>query len=98
MFGFMFGFIYRSVDLSPMLMHSSTYLPLIHDLLEFKLNRVTLDANTAPNSSAPGNKRKTYDLNSNNDKFFNKYAGVSFPEVVEANEKELVEVSVCEYV
>ena len=79
-----------------MLMHSSTYLPLIHDLLDFKLNRVTVDtsSSTPAAAAAPGaGKKKTSDLNSGSDRFFGKYAGVSFPEVVEANEKELGEVS-----
>jgi hypothetical protein len=38
-------------------------------------------------------KKKTYDLNTQSDQFFSRYAGVPFPEAVEANEKELAEVS-----
>jgi hypothetical protein len=40
-------------------------------------------------------KKKTYDLNTQVDQFFGKYAGSPFPEAVEANEKELAEV--CAY-
>lgn len=33
----------RSLDLFPLLTHSSSYLSLIHDLLPFHLNKVTID-------------------------------------------------------
>lgn len=38
-------------------------------------------------------KKKTYDLNTQVDAFYNKYASAIFPEAIEANEKELAEVS-----
>ena len=38
-------------------------------------------------------KKKTYDLNTQVDPFFGRFAGSPFPEAVEANEKELAEVS-----
>jgi hypothetical protein len=38
-------------------------------------------------------KKKTYDLNSQADAFYCKYASAIFPEAIEANEKELAEVS-----
>jgi hypothetical protein len=33
----------RNVDLIPMLSHSWTYQALVHDVLEMKLNRVTVE-------------------------------------------------------
>ena len=38
-------------------------------------------------------KKKTYDLNTQTDPFFGRFAGSPFPEAVEANERELAEVS-----
>lgn len=47
-----------------------------------------------PRGSAPGsNKKKTYDLNTQTDSFLARYAGSPFPEAVDANERELSEVS-----
>jgi hypothetical protein len=86
----------RTCDMALPLSHSSSYQSLIDDLLDLHLNKVTVEvaASTAPasllNNSA---KKKTYDLNSDNDLFFANYAGVPFPEAVEANEVELAEVS-----
>ena len=75
--------------MSPPLMHSSSYQSLIDDLLEHKLNRVTIDVTNKDKDS----KRKTYDVNTVSDLFFAKYAGALFPDAVEANEKELSEVN-----
>ncbi len=80
----------RSSDLFPVLQHNSTYQALIGDLLDFKLNRVTVEVNDKASSSI---KKKTYDLNVATDNFFNRFAGAPFPEAVEAYEKELNEVS-----
>ena len=38
-------------------------------------------------------KKKTYDLNTQTDPFFGRYAGSPFPDAVNANEKELAEVN-----
>jgi hypothetical protein len=38
-------------------------------------------------------KKKTYDLNTHNDHFLAKYSSAPFPEAVDANEKELAEIS-----
>ena len=43
-------------------------------------------------NTAQAGKKKTYDLNTQSDQFFGRYAGAPFPEAVEANEKELAEV------
>lgn len=79
----------RTADMAPPLLHTSTYQSLIDDLLEHHLNRVTIDV---PIKDGPA-KKKTYDLNTQTDQFFSRYAGAPFPEAVEANEKELAEVS-----
>lgn len=80
----------RTVDMSSPLLHTSTYQALIDDLLDHRLNRVTLETTTKDDANA---KKRTYDLNTQSDPFFGRYAGSPFPEAVEANEKELAEVS-----
>ena len=60
------------------------------DLLDHRLNRVTVELAGKDNTAG---KKKTYDLNTQSDHFFARYAGAPFPEAVEANEKELAEVS-----
>jgi hypothetical protein len=79
----------RTCDMSPPLLHTSTYQGLIDDLLDHRLNRVTIDNN----SKDAQQKKKTYDLNTQDDSFFARFAGSPFPEAVEANESELAEVS-----
>ena len=86
----------RTCDMSPPLQHTSTYQALVDDLLEHRLNRVTVETSLGKDSGAGGSssagQRKTYDLNSQADAFFKSYAGAPFPEAVEANQKELDEV------
>ena len=62
----------RTCDLSTSAMHTSTYQSLIDDLLDHKLNRVTIE------SKGGTEKKKTYDLNTQNDSFFSRYAGIPF--------------------
>lgn len=81
----------RTCDLSPPLQHTSTYQALVDDLLEHRLNRVTVEINSSGKDSGVSQK-KTYDLNTQTDPFFKNYAGAPFPEAVEANQKELDEV------
>ncbi|WVQ81134.1 hypothetical protein IAT38_003256 [Cryptococcus sp. DSM 104549] len=67
----------RNVDLIPMLSHSWTYQALVHDVLDMKLNRVTVES--------PENGRlqkKSYDIDSK-DFFWAKNAGNPFPQVAE---------------
>lgn len=73
----------RNVDLIPMLSHSWTYQALVHDVLDMKLNRVTVES--------PENGRlqkKSYDIDSK-DFFWNKNAGNPFPQVAEDIDSEL---------
>ena len=87
----------RNMDLNPPLMHSSSYQALMDDLLEHRLNRVSIEINTKNSASNTNNtnntikndKKKTYDVNTYTDPFFAKYSTSSFPDAVEANEKEL---------
>jgi hypothetical protein len=90
----------RSADMAPVLQHTSTYQSLVDDLLEYRLNRVTVEVGGSKSGGGVGGadagKKKTYDLNTQADAFFSLYAGEPFPEAVEANERELAEVSVRE--
>lgn len=73
----------RNVDLVPMLSHSWTYQALVHDVLDMKLNRVTVES--------PENGRlqkKSYDIDSQ-DFFWAKNAGNPFPQVAEDIDSEL---------
>ncbi|KAI8141134.1 Sec1-like protein [Fennellomyces sp. T-0311] len=73
----------RNMDLTPMLSHSWTYQSLIHDVLEMKLNRITVDADERINQT-----RKSYDIE-NKDFFWNKNASSPFPQVAEDIDIEL---------
>ncbi|ORZ00420.1 Sec1-like protein [Syncephalastrum racemosum] len=73
----------RSMDLTPMLSHSWTYQALIHDVLELRLNRITVDADERINQT-----RKSYDID-NKDFFWNKNASNPFPQVAEDIDIEL---------
>ena len=42
----------RNVDLVPMLSHSWTYQSLVQDVLEMRLNRITVDAGAGEAGSA----------------------------------------------
>ncbi|PUU82110.1 Sec1-like protein [Tuber borchii] len=74
----------RNIDLIPMLSHSWTYQSLVHDVLNMRLNRITVE------TIEEGGKvsKKSYDLNSS-DFFWAKNAGVPFPQVAEDIDAEL---------
>lgn len=78
----------RNVDLVPMLSHSWTYQSLIHDVLNMHLNRITVETPVDENDASKGNTKRSYDLTSN-DFFWNKNAGVPFPQVAEDIDTEL---------
>jgi hypothetical protein len=80
----------RLSDMSPPLLHTSTYQSLVDDLLDHKLNKVTVEITHGKEVS--NQKKKTYDLNTQIDSFYQRYASKPFPEAVEANQKELNEV------
>ncbi|KAE8384619.1 Sec1-like protein [Aspergillus alliaceus] len=76
----------RNVDLVPMLSHSWTYQSLVQDVLQMRLNRITIETTDETN---PGKvTKKAYDLNSN-DFFWKRNAGAPFPQVAEDIDAEL---------
>ncbi|KAF5627979.1 SLY1 [Fusarium sp. NRRL 52700] len=78
----------RNVDLVPMLSHSWTYQSLVHDVLNMKLNRITIESPAEEGSPAKGPTKKGYDLTTN-DFFWAKNAGSPFPQVAEDIDAEL---------
>ncbi|XP_071392097.1 sec1 family domain-containing protein 1, partial [Centroberyx affinis] len=83
----------RNLDLATPLHHTWTYQALIHDVLDFHLNRVVMEegpgAEPSPAGARPKKKsRKTYDLTAA-DKFWQKHKGSPFPEVAESVQEEL---------
>lgn len=78
----------RNVDLVPMLSHSWTYQSLIHDVLRMHLNKITVEIPSEDGSSDKGATKRNYDLTAN-DFFWNKNAGVPFPQVAEDIDAEL---------
>ncbi|KAJ5707511.1 Sec1-like protein [Penicillium malachiteum] len=75
----------RNVDLVPMLSHSWTYQSLVQDVLQMRLNRITLDADEQDSGKGGS---KSYDLNST-DFFWQRNAGAPFPQVAEDIDAEL---------
>ena len=78
----------RNVDLVPMLSHSWTYQSLIHDVLSMHLNRITVETPAEDGNPTRGSVKRSYDLTSS-DFFWNKNAGVPFPQVAEDIDAEL---------
>ncbi|KAI1635342.1 sec1 protein [Biscogniauxia mediterranea] len=78
----------RNVDLNPMLSHSWTYQSLVHDVLNMKLNRVTIETPIDEENPAKGVTKKAYDISSA-DFFWEKNAAVPFPQVAEDIDAEL---------
>jgi hypothetical protein len=78
----------RNVDLVPMLSHSWTYQSLVQDVLQMRLNRITVETPIDETTPAKGVTKKVYDLNSN-DFFWKRNAGAPFPQVAEDIDAEL---------
>ncbi|KAF7641933.1 hypothetical protein LDENG_00268080 [Lucifuga dentata] len=82
----------RNLDMATPLHHTWTYQALIHDVLDFHLNRVVMEEGSGADPSAgarPKKKsRKMYDLTAA-DKFWQKHKGSPFPEVAESVQEEL---------
>ncbi|VDD91851.1 unnamed protein product [Enterobius vermicularis] len=70
----------RGIDLATMLQHTWTYQALIHDVLEFDLNRILMKGKNG--------KMKEYDMTFN-DKLWMEYKGSAFPLVAEAIQGEV---------
>lgn len=73
----------RNVDLVPMIAHSWTYQALVYDVLDTKLNRVSV-----AEPDKPAVAKKSYDLDAK-DYFWAKNAEVPFPQVAEDIDAEL---------
>ncbi|XP_062824310.1 sec1 family domain-containing protein 1 [Anolis carolinensis] len=83
----------RNIDLATPLHHTWTYQALVHDVLDFHLNRVVLEEcsgmENSPAGARPKKKnKKSYDLTAV-DKFWQKHKGSPFPEVAESVQQEL---------
>jgi len=78
----------RNVDLNPMLSHSWTYQSLVHDVLNMKLNRITIETPVDEENLAKGVTKKSYDLTAS-DFFWEKNAALPFPQVAEDIDAEL---------
>ncbi|KAJ8391420.1 hypothetical protein AAFF_G00090500 [Aldrovandia affinis] len=83
----------RNLDLATPLHHTWTYQALIHDVLDFHLNRVSLEESAGHEASPAGARpkkknKKSYDLTAA-DKFWQKHKGSPFPEVAESVQQEL---------
>ena len=74
----------RNFDLATPLHHTWTYPALMHDLLDFKLNRIEIEKTSAGTSR----ESKTYDL-LNTDKFWKQQKGNTFPVVAESIQEEI---------
>ncbi|KAI1763852.1 Sec1-like protein [Hypoxylon sp. FL1150] len=79
----------RNVDLNPMLSHSWTYQSLVHDVLNMKLNRITVETPIDEEDPTKGVTRKAYDLNST-DFFWEKNSSVPFHQVAQDIDAELM--------
>lgn len=89
----LFVLVDRNLDMATPLHHTWTYQALIHDVLDFHLNRVMLEEGSGPDPSPSGARpkkknRKMYDLTAA-DRFWQKHKGSPFPEVAEAVQEEL---------
>lgn len=73
----------RSIDYNPVLLHPWHYGAFVHDLFYIKNNKVEV-----PDEK---NKRKTYDLDPQNDQYWNKYINMPYPEITEEHDKVFTE-------
>ncbi|OLL25073.1 Protein sly1 [Neolecta irregularis DAH-3] len=73
----------RNIDLVPMLSHSWTYQALVHDVLQMKLNRITVELKDSGKVT-----KRSYDLDTH-DFFWSKNAANPFPQVAENIDAEL---------
>ncbi|XP_077586863.1 sec1 family domain-containing protein 1 [Stigmatopora nigra] len=83
----------RNIDMATPLHHTWTYQALIHDVMDFHLNRVMLEEGGGSEASTAGARpkkksRRMYDLTAA-DKFWQRHKGSPFPEVAESVQEEL---------
>jgi hypothetical protein len=77
----------RGEDLATMLRHCSTYQALMHDVVDTRLNRISI-----PTTREGKQEVTTYHLDSDSDVFWRTYARKMFPDAIEANGVEMKEV------
>eukprot|EP00903_Cladosiphon_okamuranus_P008567 g8220.t1 len=82
--------MHRGVDLVSALRHNSTYQALVDDVLDHRLNRVTVQME---GKNGQGKRAKTYDVDAESDSFYRRFKGSPFPEAIEANGSELAAVT-----
>jgi len=70
----------RAVDFGSILQHTCTYQAILHDVLNYRMNRVNISEDGA---------NRTYDLEVENDAFWKKNAPLAFPQAIEDNSNEL---------
>ncbi|XP_065920578.1 sec1 family domain-containing protein 1-like [Dysidea avara] len=78
----------RNFDLTMPLHHTWTYQALVHDLLDFDLNRVSLQPEVSELDSSTRGPAKSYDLPCS-DKFWQFHRGSPIPSVADAVQSEL---------
>ncbi|KAJ9156190.1 Golgi transport protein Sly1 [Pleurostoma richardsiae] len=78
----------RNVDIVPMLSHQWTYQSLVQDVLNMKLNRITIETPIDETNPSKGVTKKAYDLTAQ-DFFWAKNSGLPFPQVAEDIDAEL---------
>lgn len=79
----------RNVDLTAMLSHSWTYQSLVHDVLNMKLNKITVEMPIDENNPSKGTSKKIYDVSSS-DFFWTKHAGAPVVEAADSVDAELL--------
>eukprot|EP00752_Nemacystus_decipiens_P008016 g7163.t1 len=82
--------MHRGMDLVSALRHNSTYQALVDDILDHRLNRVTIQME---GKNGQGKRAKTYDVDAESDSFYRRFKGSPFPEAIEANGSELAAVT-----
>ncbi|OQV22241.1 Sec1 family domain-containing protein 1 [Hypsibius exemplaris] len=78
----------RNLDVATPLHHPWTYQALVHDVLDYQLNCVTVQDSAKDATQKSRHKGKSFDLSSR-DKFWNAQKGSPFPTVAEAVQEEL---------
>jgi len=82
----------RNADLITPFQHASTYQALIDDLLTHKANRVEFVVTQDAGGKRPKQIPKKFDLDPDEDPFYNAHKFQPFPEAIESNGVELQEV------
>jgi sec1 family domain-containing protein 1 len=83
----------RNADLITPFQHTSTYQALIDDVLTHKANRVEFVVTQDADSKRPKKIPKKFDLDPDEDSFYNAHKFQPFPEAIESNGAELEAVT-----